>query len=133
MLGEAFEEHVGGLRGGVQAGRNAERRRTAHQIDERTERSIDGRAGERLIRGLGVCFMSSPLLPFVPLVAIVLRARAYASSLPLTSKIARLGACRHHAAWRDMAAIIAATALASLTRTFRNMPLFGSFRQACQV
>jgi hypothetical protein len=56
MLGEAFEEHLGGLRGGVQAGRNAEGRGTAHQIDERTERSIDGRAGERLIRGLGAVF-----------------------------------------------------------------------------
>jgi hypothetical protein len=76
--------------------------------------------------------MSSPLLPFLPLVAIVLRARAYASSLPLTSKIARLGARRHHAASRAVAATVAAIASASLTRTFRDMPFLGSFRQTNQ-
>jgi hypothetical protein len=81
----------------------------------------------------GLCFMSSPLLPFVPLVAIVLRARAYASSLPLRSKIATLGARRHHAASRDMAAIVAAIASASLTRTFRDKPFFGSFRHTYQA
>jgi ABC-type sugar transport system substrate-binding protein len=55
------------------------------------------------------------------------------SSLPLTSKIARLGAHQHHAASRSGAAIVAAPASASLTRTFRDRPLFGSFRQTYQA